>query len=274
MPHLEIPDATLYYETDGAIGKPAVLLLHAGVATLRMWDPLIPYLAADHYVIRFDERGYGQTVSGTAPFSDRDDARELLDHLGVASALLIGGSRGGGIALDTALETPERASGVVTVCSGVGGFPELELTDAEERAWAAVEAASEAGDPIEATRLATRFWSFGVGRDEATLDPVFVQYAYELNRPNATHDDALDAGHEGAPLDPPAYERLGELSVPLLVIAGRADISPLLTMQDHLLEHVPGAEGYLFHDAAHLPSVERPEEFAAVLGDWMRRNEL
>ncbi len=269
MPHLDVPGASLYYETDGHISNPAILLLHAGVANLRMWDPLIPQLAAGHFVIRFDERGYGQTTSEDVAFSDRQDARDVLDHLGVESALLVGGSRGGGIALDIALETPERATGVVMICSGPSGFPEVEGTPAEEEAWAEIEAVEESGDHAKSTRLATKFWSIGVGRDEADLDPAFVSTVYALNRPNAAYDERV-----GSELEPPAYDRLDQLAVPLLAIAGKADLSVMLVMQEYLVEHVPDAEGYLFHDAAHLPSVERPEEFAAVLTDWMMRNGL
>jgi pimeloyl-ACP methyl ester carboxylesterase len=62
--------------------------------------------------------------------------------------------------------------------------------------------------------------------------------------------------------------------VPLLAVAGKADLSETVVVQEYLVEHVPEGEGYLFHDAAHLPSVERPEEFAAVLSDWMARKGL
>jgi pimeloyl-ACP methyl ester carboxylesterase len=270
MPHLDVPGATIYYETEGRIGDPAILLLHAGVATLRMWDPLVTQLAGDHFVIRFDERGYGRTTAENIEFSDRRDALEILDHLGVDRALLIGGSRGGGIALDLALETPARATGVVTICGGVSGFPDLEPTPAEEEAWARVEAAEASGDAAEAAREYVRFWTIGVGRDERDLDPAFVQLAYALHRPNAAHREDPPA----IALDPPAYVRLDSLMVPLLAVAGKADLSETVVVQEYLVGHVPEGEGYLFHDAAHLPSVERPEEFAAVLSDWMARKGL
>ena len=63
MPHLERDGATLYYETAGHRSAPAILLLHAGVATLRMWDAVVPSLSADHFVIRFDGRGFGATTA-------------------------------------------------------------------------------------------------------------------------------------------------------------------------------------------------------------------
>ena len=64
MPHLSVPGAELYYEAEGPASAPAVLLVHAGIASLRMWDPLVPALVDDHYVVRFDTRGFGQTRTG------------------------------------------------------------------------------------------------------------------------------------------------------------------------------------------------------------------
>src|SRR5690606_40955377 len=56
----------------------------------------------------FDARGYGKTRSQNVSFSNREDIRRLLDHLGIDSATLIGNSRGGIMAIDFALEHPDR----------------------------------------------------------------------------------------------------------------------------------------------------------------------
>ena len=61
MPQLDVNGAVLYYETHGHISDPAILLIHAGVANLRMWDGLVPMLDRDHFVIRYDTRGFGNT---------------------------------------------------------------------------------------------------------------------------------------------------------------------------------------------------------------------
>ena len=90
MPRLDVPGASLYYETQGDPASPALLLIHAGIATLRMWDPQVAALAAHHYVIRFDTRGFGQTTTENVEFSNRADAAALLDHLGVARVTVIG----------------------------------------------------------------------------------------------------------------------------------------------------------------------------------------
>ncbi len=266
MPTLDVAGASLYYETNGHVSSPALLLIHAGVASLRMWDPIVPSLEGDHHVVRFDTRGFGGTRTSDDPYSDRDDARALLDHLGIPEATVVGSSRGGRIAVDLALETPERVSGLVLVAAGISGFPEVGLEEAEQRLADELDAAEVAGDWQRLTDLEVRFWCVGPGRDPADLDPAFVRLAEDLNRPNAAH--AVEQPSP-VPLEPPAYGRLGELALPALVIAGAHDVSVALRQFEHARDELPGAESHVFRDSAHLPSVEQPVEFASRLREWL-----
>jgi 3-oxoadipate enol-lactonase len=272
MPSLDLNGASLYYETDGAIGSPAVLLIHAGIATLRMWDAQAEALAQHHFVIRFDTRGFGLTeADDDVPFSNRLDAIDLLDHLGIETATIVGASRGGSIALDIALEFADRVRAVATIGSGPSGFPEVDLTDAEEELFEAMDVAYDEGDSERLNRLEVELWDFGPTRAASDLDPDFVRLAYELNAVNLPH---AEEEPEPIPLDPPAYERVGDIRVPALVMVGDRDISPALLQHEYLLRGIPFAEGHVFEGAAHIPSVEQPAEFSRVLLDWMSRKNL
>ncbi|HEX9977033.1 MAG TPA: alpha/beta fold hydrolase, partial [Acidimicrobiia bacterium] len=77
---VEAPGGRLYHEVDGT--GPVVILVHAGVANLRMWDPHVAALAADHTVVRYDTRGYGRTESEHVEFSNRADLIAVMDHVG------------------------------------------------------------------------------------------------------------------------------------------------------------------------------------------------
>ncbi|MFC6356126.1 alpha/beta fold hydrolase [Luethyella okanaganae] len=266
MPHLDMPGASLYYETAGGASSPALLLIHAGIASLRMWDPQVDTLARDHYVIRFDTRGFGQTSQSDVEFSNRADALGLLDHLGVERATLIGCSRGGAIAIDLAVESPERVAGLVTIGSGPSGFPEIELTAEEDRRFDELDAVFEAGDWVELARLEASLWDFGPLRREHDLDPDFVSQAYALNRVNVVHAEEVSTP---LPLDPPAYDRVVDIEAPALVMVGEYDITPALAQYEYLVDSIPNATGCIFHDAAHIPSVEHPAEFLHVLSDWL-----
>ena len=141
--HVPVAGGSLYAEIDGS--GPAIALVHAGVANLRMWDAHVPAMAEHHTVIRYDTRGFGNTESDHVEFSNRADLIAVLDHAGAERALLVGVSRGGSIVLDTALEYPERTTGLVFVAGGVLGYqPSASLVDAAtweeaERHWKAKE---------------------------------------------------------------------------------------------------------------------------------------
>lgn len=271
MPQLDVNGAALYYETDGHVSSPAVLLIHAGIANLRMWDSLVPALADDHFVIRYDTRGFGATTTNDVDFSDRADARAILDHLGVPAATLIGSSRGGGIAIDLTIESPDRVSGLVLIGSGPSGFPDLEPTEAEHALLDRMDAAFGAEDWPLLNELEVRLWSIGPTREPATLDPAFVELAFELNRTN------LARAHEAPTpieLDPPAYDQLVDVEVPTLVAVGDHDLTEELAAFEYLRTTIPNATGVRFAGSAHLPSVEEPREFTRSLTDWLAEHSL
>src|SRR5919108_2756135 len=99
---LETNGARIYHEVEG-LGEP-ILFVHAGVADLTMWDDQVAAIRDAYRCIRYDTRGFGRTETAPVPFSNRADIAALLDHVGEASAHLVGLSRGAMIALDFALE--------------------------------------------------------------------------------------------------------------------------------------------------------------------------
>ncbi|PWC05488.1 alpha/beta fold hydrolase [Agromyces badenianii] len=272
MPALTVPGAELHYESSGHASAPALLFVPAGIATLRMWDVQVAALAEHHFVATFDPRGFGATRHDEAvPFANHADALAVLDHLGIPVATVIGASRGGRIALDTALAAPDRVSGVVTVGSVPSGFPELPLPEEEQLRFDEIDAVDPAIDAPLLARLETTLWAAGPRRTESELDPEFVRLAHRLNAPNVAH--AADEGTT-VPLEPPAYDRLGDIRVPALVTVGEYDFSTELAAYDHLLANLPSATGLRLEGTAHLPSVERAEEFTRVLAGWLEQHGL
>lgn len=271
MPLLAVPGAELAYDARGPVSAPALVLLHSGVATMRMWEPQLAALAAGHRVVRLDLRGFGATKHQDLPYSNRADVRAVMDHLGVPSATVVGAGRGATIALDLALESPDRVDGVVLVGGGPSGFTASSLTDEEHRRFDELDEAAESGDRHRLTRLETALWAAGPFRLEADLDPDFVAFAHELAAANAAQPD-----HVGTPqpLEPPAAGRLAELGVPALVMVGEYDLSPVRAQYAHLLDALPDATGFCFQDAAHLPNLEHPDEFTHVLLDWLTERGL
>ena len=255
---LETNGARIYYEVDG--GGDAVLLIHAGVANLRMWDAQVAALRDTFRVIRFDTRGFGRTETQAIEFSNRDDIAAVLDHLGERSAHIVGLSRGAMIGLDFTLEFPDRVRSLTVAGGGISGYESPD--EAPASMWENAErlVASKDWDAIAA--FETAYWVDGPGQPRDRLDAAVRAKVHDWILTNYRAEK-----EEGTPrpLTPPAIDRLGDLRVPLLVMIGALDDPGVNESSRHLAELVQGARLEVFEEAAHMMNLERPDRFNEVL---------
>jgi pimeloyl-ACP methyl ester carboxylesterase len=246
-----------------------VVFVHAGIADQRMWDAQVAALAAHYTMLRYDCRGFGRTTTEPVAFSNRQDLVDLMDHLAIARAALVGCSRGGQIALDVAIEHPERVAALGWVCSGINGWePADELFTPEDLAlWQAAEAAEEARDWPRVAELDVRIWVDGLRQPEGRADPAVRRAVYEmaLNNYTVAQVDGLDP----QPLDPPAAGRLADLRAPTLAIIGDLDNPAIPAAAAVLAAGAPDVRVAHISDAAHMPNMERPERFNALLSEFL-----
>ena len=259
----DVNGAQLSYEISGE-GEPLVLV-HAGIADRRMWDGQVEAFAERYRVIRYDMRGFGETATVEGTFSHPEDLRGLLDSLGIGRAHLVGCSMGGGAALDFALGYPDRVGALVLVGSAVGGF-EADFDPPEQ--WEELVAADEAGDLGRVSELEVEIWAVGPGRRPESVDGSVRDLVYEMNL-IALQNEASGMGEELTP-DPPAAERLSEVRAPALVVVGDADQPYTLAAADLLAKGLPNARKVVMAGTAHLPNMERPEEFNRIVLDFLK----
>jgi pimeloyl-ACP methyl ester carboxylesterase len=262
MSTAEVNGTQIRYEILGE-GDPLVLV-HAGIADGRMWSPQMEAFSDRYRVIRYDQRGFGETPAVAGSFSRHEDLRGLLDHLGIERVSFVGCSMGGGAILDFALEHPERVALVVLVCSAVGGFqPEVE----PPREWDELVAADEAGDLERVSELEVRMWVDGPRRGPEEVAPETRDLVREMNL-IALQNEASELGEE-IELEPSAADRLHEIQAPTLVIAGDLDQPRTIQAADLLARSIPEARKIIMPGTAHLPNLERPEEFNRIVLDFL-----
>lgn len=254
----------LAYEVSGA--GPAVLMIHAGIADRTMWDPQWRAWSDRFTLIRYDQRGFGDSADPERAYSQHGDAIEVLDAAGCERAAVIGASFGGKAALDLALAAPERVSALVAVVATPSGEPPAaDLVAAFER----VEEVFERDGLAAANEVELQMWVDGPGRAPGSADPATRALIAELNGAVLGREEAREeAGNEiePTPLEPAALDRLGELALPTLAIIGEHD-QPSVNEGARLFAERTGAELVEIAGTAHMPSLERPHEFdAAVLG--------
>ncbi|SEF18429.1 alpha/beta fold hydrolase [Jiangella alba] len=157
MPSAIANGVDLYYEAHGQ--GPVILGIHGSPGSAVLWEPAAAELGTLGTCVVYDRRGYGRS-GAPAPFDATDldeqvaDAAALLDRLGAESAVVIGRSTGGLIALELARTRPQRVRGLVLL------EPALLTVDDDTRAWAArlrakvLDAAGD--DPAHAAEAVVR----------------------------------------------------------------------------------------------------------------------
>lgn len=254
-----------YYE-DAGTGE-ALVLAHAGFLDSRMWDPQWKILTQHYRVIRYDMRGCGKSSVITAPLTRRVNVQGLLAYLGVSQAHFIGCSLGGQVMLDYALEHPEhvRSLSLVSVTPGgfqmQGGMPPKMREMIEAMAQRDLKAASE---------LQLQVWIDGPFRKPSEVDVSVRRIAAEVNSiPVANKTWSINDADPLDPLDPPAAQRLHEIRVPTLIMAGALDDPEVLRAADVMASTIPQAKKVVMPDCAHVPNMERPDQFNQLVLDFL-----
>jgi 3-oxoadipate enol-lactonase len=263
---VEVDGGKLYYEANG--DGPALVLIHAGFLDSRMWDNQFRLYSKNYKTIRYDVRGYGKSDIAKAKFSDHQDLRALLTHLNVAHATVIGVSNGGRIALDFAVEHPERVDSLILVSPGVSGYkvsgPE------EERLWKEFEeqmkpqeVADREGRIADAVEMDVNAWA-------AAQDPASRQRIREIAMDNF-HVQADNPWQYTQRPDPPAFQRLSDIHVPTLFIVGDKDVPAQILEVDNIHLRIPGSRKILIEGADHIPNMSKPKEFDRTVLDFLKQ---
>jgi len=233
---------------------PVVLLLHAGVADLRMWDPQVPELTRTRTVLRCDLRGFGGSeLTPGAAYSDAEDVLMLLEHLGVGSFALVAASYGGHVGLQVASAVPDRIERLVLLA------PAGEVVEPDEglrAVWAEEGRLIDAGDVAGATELNVRTW-LGPEADEPTRTLVRDMQRQALEQQMA----AGDVEDHDLPTDLP---RIG---APTTIVVGGHDQPFFRATARELASRLPAATLVELPWAGHLPSLEHPGEVTPLILD-------
>ncbi len=261
--YADINNARFYYEVAGE-GEPLVLV-HAGIADGRMWDKQFKVFAQDYMVVRYDRRGFGRTAMVAGPYSHHLDLYEILRFLGIKRAMLLGCSQGGKTVLDLALAHPGMVKALVLVASALGGFT---FPGEPPKQYAELEIAEEQGDIARVNELELQIWFDGQHRAPQQVDREMRELVREMNLIALLAP--ADLGSEQS-LEPPAVNRLDEIRVPAVVIVGDLDMPKTLAAADLLMQQITGAQKVVINGTAHLPNMERPEEFNRHVLAFLKR---
>ena len=274
VPHTYTNGVVTFYEDAG--DGPVVVLIHGYGADLRLWDAQVePLREAGFRVIRFDVRGHGRSMIAPDGYTFENyaaDLRDLLDRLNierpatesleVGAVHLAGLSMGGGIALQFALDYPDRVLSLTLVDPALPGFTYGDETTTPIQRFMDAVRSHGPRDAVDQVWLEHPFFD-GVRRAPAQFAAV-RDILLDFQAPD------MRDGARPAEYRPDIAGRLGEISAPTLVIAGENDVADFRLIADVLAENIRGARLTIIPDCWHLPPVEKPEEFNRILVSFLR----
>lgn len=242
-----------------------VVLLHSGYVDHRIFEAQIPVLAAEYRVVAVDIRGHGRTANATKPFRWADDLADLLRHLDAGPAALVGVSMGGAVAGDTAIEYPELVRGIVLSGASVSDF---EYTDPRTQEIVTESARLLQSGDIEGWLKVFRKGVAGPNRTTDDVDPAVLERLTDL----ALHTLSKHAPGERnwhVPMTD-TWPRVPKIDVPVLTVNGALESPDLIADAERYARTVRNGRSVLIEDTAHYPNMEKPEEFNAILLDFLR----
>ena len=256
--YADLPGVRLWYTESG--DGPAVVFLHAASGTSDSWvAQLTAFTAAGYRCIAYDRRFWGRSIANPAddqPGSACDDLDGLADHLALDAFHLIGTAAGGGAALDYAISHPKRLRSLV-IADALGGVRDREYLEVQQR----LRPPEIAGLPVELRELSA---------------------GYRGTNPEGTArwiEIAHIAWPEGAPASrqTPRNEislrMLESLRVPVLMLAGEADLVTPPAQMRMMAEHLPDCEFATVAEAGHAAFWEQPDIWNRTVLDFIGRHQ-
>lgn len=254
MPFLERSDGCrLYYEVHESAGGSPIVLLEGMGGDIPGWRRNIPRLSARHLVVAYDFRGNGRSGAPDRAMPMAvfvDDTLALMDHLDLGSAHLYGQSFGGMVALQCALDHPDRVRSIVLAATHAGAAGR-----SPSRRWKA---------PKDRPYLALYAPAFAAAHPDHVEEDVAA--GSRARRP-------LHAGRRQwqAIQEWDVWARLGRIAVPTLVMHGTEDLMVDAENGRRMAAAIPGAELAMLEGAGHVYHSEQPEVADGIMLDFVDR---
>lgn len=253
----DLDDLKIHYREDGDPNGAPVVFANSLGTDLRLWDKVIPLLPQSLRLIRYDKRGHGLSSCPPGPYSMGSlvrDAERFMDALNVRDAVFVGISIGGLIAQGLAVKRLDQIRALVLSNTAA----KIGTTEMWNQRIALIRAGGieSIADPTMERWFSKSF------RATAELHG----WRAMLTRQPVEGYMGCCAAIAGTDLITPT----SGLALPTLAIAGSEDGSTPPDLVRETAELIKGSRFHLIRGAGHLPCVEKPEEYARVLGNFLK----
>ena len=263
MPPIKTNSININYELDGK--GPVVVFINGLTMTTAGWVYQIKPFTERYRVLRYDCRGQGDSDKPTEEYSQEihtEDLYHLLLCLDIEKAHIIGLSNGGMIAQHFALKYPEITGALVLVdtCSYVGKLLELTVLS-----W--IKATEAGGNDLRYDVLLPQIFSESFIENNLELIKNMKEFSSEINTPEAVVNLAK------ASISHDLRSEVSNIKSPTLIIAGEQDILIPPRYSRILNEEIENSELVIIKDCAHVPPIEKPDEFNSIVLDFLYKHD-
>jgi len=263
MPRASVEESLeLYYELHGR-GNP-VIMINGLTSTVESWRYQVPAFSERYQVLVYDCRGQGRSDKPSSGYTGQHHTADLLaltSHLQLGKAHVVGHSFGAYIALNYAIEYPDKVRSLVVSDTAGEAYPLIEKI---LRSW--VDAQEHGG-------LDLRFdislpWLYAesfIGSNPRKIR--LFREAFRKNDLNAVRGLTLES------LENDATPRLREIKAPTLLVLGEEDILTPFRYAEKLLEQIPDARLSVIKGCGHVPPIEKHREFNQIVLEFLGEND-
>lgn len=253
-------DADIFYMVQG--NGPPVVLLHPFPANHRFWLPVVEQLSSRYKFIIPDLRGLGNSTIGDGPAlmgKHAEDIRRVCDDAGVSKPVFIGVSIGGYILFEFWRRTRERVGALVlSNTKAAADTPEGRKTRLES-----ADQVQQRGPEFFIDAQLPKL----IGETTRRNRPDIVDEARKIMMVSTAKGIAtIQLGMAERPDSTPA---LATIDVPTLFVGGTDDVITPPDEIERMHKAVRGSQKRIIGGAGHFTAFERPEEYAAVLREYL-----
>lgn len=251
MPYVTMSGVKYHYSArtpSGRDPKQAVVFMHGAGGNHAKWHNQISFLGRDFLAIAVDLPGHG--LSGGTPFSSIEAYSDFINSFSEcllgSPFFLAGHSMGGAIALDLALNYPERLAGLILVGTG-----------SRLRVLPSILESFKSGKAPENMAAAL----YAPGTQEAVIKAAAQEI--ESTNPSIFYSDFTACDHFDV------SGRLGEIDVPALVVTGDTDIMTPVKYGQYLKDNLKNSDFKVVENSGHMLMLEQPEKLNDLIYDFL-----
>jgi 3-oxoadipate enol-lactonase len=255
----DLNDIRVFYRDEGA-GLP-VLFVHGFPLDGELWQPQLEDLASDYRMLVPDLRGFGQSTPTQRAAMEQyaEDLVALLDERGIDSAVIVGLSMGGYVALAFQRMYPERLQGIALVDTRA----QPDTADARAGRMTTALRVKEHGTAVLADDMLEKLLS----PSTYEAQPHLVETVRQMIARQRV--EGVVAALHGMADRPDSRPMLGDISVPTLIVVGADDTITPRSDAHAMADAIPGAELHVVPRAAHLSNLEQPADFNGALREFL-----